>query len=263
MLLRNQLLAAVNDLYVLALKKPIIGYGTLTTLELLNHLYATYDAISPADLITNDVCFKATYDPEQPIETLFQQIDDAVAYADAGNAPYTKAQILAVAYSTVFATGTFQDDCKIWRGKAEGDKTWTNFKSFFAAAHHDWRDSRSPAARNQFRTSNLATTTPTPATRDDATLQDKLATAEAALAKTKQKLKVANEKIKTMNYTMRRMPASSFPGFVPDLTDPNRHYCHTHGFWCVHWSKTCTNPGPNHDPKATRRDMRGGSRANE
>jgi hypothetical protein len=44
--------------------------------------------IAPTELTKNYERLNAPYDPNQPIETLFQQIQDARAFAVAGGQPY-------------------------------------------------------------------------------------------------------------------------------------------------------------------------------
>jgi hypothetical protein len=50
-------------------------------------------------------CHAPPYDPNQPIEMLFQQIQDARAFAVAGGQPYGAAMIVNVAYTLIFNTG--------------------------------------------------------------------------------------------------------------------------------------------------------------
>ena len=65
---------------------------------MLTHLYMTHTNITPAELIENDACLKTAYDVNQPIERLFEQIEDAVEYADAGHNPYTLLQVVTNAF---------------------------------------------------------------------------------------------------------------------------------------------------------------------
>jgi hypothetical protein len=76
----------------------ITGYATITTRHIITHLYATYGNITPADLAHNDTRLKAPFDPSQPIEILFDQIEDAVDLAAAARAEYTQDQIVAYAF---------------------------------------------------------------------------------------------------------------------------------------------------------------------
>jgi hypothetical protein len=53
--------------------------------------------IAPTELTQNYERLNTPYDPNQPIETLFQQIQDAGAFAVAGGQPYGAAMIINVA----------------------------------------------------------------------------------------------------------------------------------------------------------------------
>ena len=85
--LRQQLLGSVKDMLLQVLHKPHRGYSGSSTLDLLTHLYETYAVISNADWLANDKRFRKIYLPTVPIEVDWQQIGDAVAYADAGSTP--------------------------------------------------------------------------------------------------------------------------------------------------------------------------------
>jgi hypothetical protein len=61
--------------------------------------------IAPTELTQNHVRLNTPYDPNLPIELLFQQIQDTRAFAVAGGQPYGAAMIVNVAYTLVFNTG--------------------------------------------------------------------------------------------------------------------------------------------------------------
>lgn len=82
--------------------------------KLIERLLSTYSLITLADLALNKKRLRQEYDPSLPIETLFKQIDDAVNYANAGNAPYTPAQVLATTiapYPRPSSRASFQRSC--------------------------------------------------------------------------------------------------------------------------------------------------------
>ena len=56
----------------------------------------------------------ARYDPNAPIETLFAQIADWVAYAELGDAPFNSKQIVGIALLCLAKTGVFNDNLKEW-----------------------------------------------------------------------------------------------------------------------------------------------------
>jgi hypothetical protein len=83
---------------------------------------------------------KSPYDANQPIESFIDQIEDGVVLADAAAAPYTPAQIIAIAYNVHFSTGMFPDACCDWRRCPILEQTWATFKIDFALAHQELRN---------------------------------------------------------------------------------------------------------------------------
>ena len=100
--LRKQLLLAVYKLFFLSLLHCYVGYITVLTRNILDHLYATYVNISPSNLQENETHFRAPCDANHPINTLINQVETAIEYAADGNIPYSSAQVVATAYQLVF-----------------------------------------------------------------------------------------------------------------------------------------------------------------
>jgi hypothetical protein len=82
----------------------------------------------------NTTLERKSWDPQQPVETFFKQIQDCVDYVETGGITIGPAQQISVAYTKIFATGSFMSACRRWNEKVATDKTWTNFKTHFAAA---------------------------------------------------------------------------------------------------------------------------------
>jgi hypothetical protein len=123
--------------------------------QLLTHLLTYYDIIAPTELTQNYQRLNTPYDPNQPIETLFQQIQEARAFAVAGGQPYGAAMIVNVAYTLVFNTGLFPDDCRTWQSRAIAGKTWAQFKLNFATAHREFRLTNQIAQQSGFHSANM------------------------------------------------------------------------------------------------------------
>jgi hypothetical protein len=85
--LKQQVIAAVDVMNLKTLRNRITSFATATTLKMLTHLYTSYGRLNPADLQGNDTRLRNPYDPNQPIEALFDQIEDAVVLAAAAQAP--------------------------------------------------------------------------------------------------------------------------------------------------------------------------------
>ena len=78
-------------MFTRALKNIFIWYANLTTKKLLTYLFTTYGRITGNDLRLNDASMNRAYGVNLPIEVLFDQIEDGMNYADAGNHPKTPA----------------------------------------------------------------------------------------------------------------------------------------------------------------------------
>ena len=78
-------------------KNAYTGHSGVTLRRLLDHLVTTYAAIDQFDLEKNQEKMTARYDPNAPIETLFAQIADGVAYAELGESPFISKQVVDTA----------------------------------------------------------------------------------------------------------------------------------------------------------------------
>jgi hypothetical protein len=112
---------AIKEHIVRAIKYPIFlkpienhitGFSWVTACTMLHYLFNAYGYITPQQLDVNDKMMKEQWDPSTPIIYLFSKIQDGVDKANAGNAPYTVNQVLAIAFNHVFRTGTIQSSCE-------------------------------------------------------------------------------------------------------------------------------------------------------
>jgi len=282
--LKRILLAAVDEMYYRTLRHRFIGYGNVTTRQILDHLYAQYADISSSALQDNDKRLKAPYDPNQPIESIFEQIETAVEFAAAGNSPYTPVQIVNLAYELFFQTGLFLDDCRRWKRRDAAEKTWQSFKIFFSDAHKEWRESLATTsgsgygqahhaailAEQQDETltalANLAT-----ATQEDracvANLTETNKTLTLQCTTSHAKLVTALEDVAKLTVTvadLRRKLAAKSPADAATPAESRPvHYCWTHGYLCTHNSFKCPQPAAGHDKYAKASDTKKGSTKNK
>ena len=80
------------------------------------------------------------YDVNMSIKVLFDQIEDFVDYAAAGNSPKTPEQIFMTGQQLITETDMFTDEIKICRRLPALDKTWTKFKTHFTLARQELRE---------------------------------------------------------------------------------------------------------------------------
>ena len=228
---------------------------------------------------------KAPYDVNLPIETFFDQIEDAIEYASAGNAPFTPVQVVNTAYNVIFTTGMFNDDCKIWKRKPAAAKTWIQFKIDFAIAHEELVESTQTAQTAGFQANNADTIQQTATAIENlanATLADResmaaltltVSTQTVALAEANVKLVTALAKItileKELGTARQNNPRSTIleSSGTARQTNPRAprgtsitycHYCWTHGPTCSHPSGECIRKATGHKDEATEANKMGG-----
>jgi hypothetical protein len=273
--IKKLIIESFNDAYLNALSDEIVGYANCTSLQILTHLLTYYAMIAPTELTQNYKHLKTSYDPNQPIETLFQKIIDARAFAVAGGQPYGAAMIVNVAYTLVFNTGLFPDACRAWQSRAIAAKTWAQFKIDFATAHREFRLTNQTTQQSGFHSANmmieqgiddsmqetaeaiaqLATATASDRgtvatlTTTNAKLANQLEAAHALIAQLKSEIATLKIKIKPV-----------WQGQRPTRTTNNDSYCWSHGYQVAnsHTSATCNVRKTGHQETATKIDTMGG-----
>jgi hypothetical protein len=153
--IKKLILEAFDDAYLNALSDEVVGYANCTSHDLLTHLLTFYAMISPTELTQNYEHLNTPYDPNQPIETLFQQIQDARAFTVAGSHPYGAVMIVNVAYTLVFNTVLYPDACRAWQSRSIAAKTWAQFKIDFSTAHREFRLTNQTAQQSGFHSANM------------------------------------------------------------------------------------------------------------
>jgi hypothetical protein len=209
---------------------------------------------------------------------LFKQIQDCADYSEAGGILIGQPQQINVGYAKIFATCHFMSACRRWNEKHVIEKTWTQFKSHFAAAHRQHKQMQmqgESAATAGYHSANSAVgqtedqmaeaTIGALANLATATAADRgvvaaLTQANAPLVKQLEdnsnelrELKALIKKERTENRGQR--------SFNPSLSN----YFWTHGYKVgnTHTSLTCKLPKPGHKKEATRADNMGGNQANK
>ena len=266
------IIEAIDPVYLATLRLPYVGIGTRTPLEILAHLYTNYANITASDLEQNGLAMQQPCDVNQPIEIFYKQIEDAMEFADAGQTPYSPAQILNIAYQGIFRTGIFADDCKIWKRQQAGYKTWDQFKIDFRVAYKEYNEALDIAPRavgfhaagrvdshesTIDAIANLATATAADRTAV-ANLTDTNASLTKSLAKTNEKLITALTQVSTLTKQLAELK-----GTTVATPFERKHYCWTCGYRCDHSSWNCTTPAAGHQKRAKVADTMSGSVANK
>jgi hypothetical protein len=273
--LNNQIINVFEPMYLDILNDNMVAYATISARCMLDHLFETYGNITAVDLEINFEHMRRAWDPQQPVETLFKQIQDCADYSEAGGVLIGHPQQINVGYAKIFATGHFMSACHQWNEKPPAEKTWTQFKSHFAASHRQHKHMQGYSAATAGYHSANAAVTHNKDQMDEATIGAlaNLATATAAdrgvvAALTQENSRLAKQlednsselrELKALLNKERREKRVQ-RSFNPSASN----YCWTHGYkvGSTHTSLTCKLPKPGHKTEATRADNMGGSQAN-
>jgi hypothetical protein len=133
--LKKHIISVFEPMYLDILNDNMVGYANISARDMLDHLLETYGNITAVDLEINFEHMRRAWDPQEPVEFLFKQNQHCADYSEVGGILIGHPQQINVGYATIFATGHFMSACRRWKEKHAIEKTWTQFKSHFAAAH--------------------------------------------------------------------------------------------------------------------------------
>jgi hypothetical protein len=82
--LKKQIITVFEPMYLKNLNDDMVGFANISAREMLDHLFMTYENITAVDLENNFKQMLRAWDPQQPVESLFKQIQDCANYSEAG-----------------------------------------------------------------------------------------------------------------------------------------------------------------------------------
>jgi hypothetical protein len=154
---KKQIISDFEPMYLEVLNDNMVGFANISARDMLDHLFATYGNITAVDLEINFEHMQRAWDPQQPVESLFKQIQDCTNYSEAGGVLIGHPQQINVWYAKIFATGHFMSACRRWNEKPLADKTWAQFKAIFSAAHRQHKQMQDEyAAADGYHSSRAA-----------------------------------------------------------------------------------------------------------
>jgi uncharacterized coiled-coil protein SlyX len=273
--LKNHIIQSIEDVYLLAMNDPYLAYANVTIKEMINYLFEQYGNIDSKALGENEKKMQQPWNPDTPFETVIKQINDAVAFADAGGEPIQAKRILRTAYSIVYDTGLYYETLEKWDDKPAADKTWKNFQTHMniAKTKMDKRCQADKAAgyhnANHIAEEDLINIVCSATQRplEDITnllrmMQATINTQQQKIDTQQQKLDSQQEKLSALEHANKaeENKGSKPPGERKKRKDHGT-YCWTHGYAVGknHTSATCTNPADGHQKEATRSNTMGGS----
>ena len=133
-----QVVDAVDTIYLRALLNRATGQYSSTILELMAHLFATYGQITPQQVrATEAEVYNLHFDISQPVDIIFNAIEDLSALASHANSPITEQQMIDMAYVIFAKQPILQQDLRAWRRIPQATRTWSLMITHFREAQDD------------------------------------------------------------------------------------------------------------------------------
>jgi hypothetical protein len=133
-------------MYLEILNDDMVGFANISAREMWDHLFMTYGNIAAVDLEHNLEQMHRAWDPQQPVESLFKQIQECVEFSEAGGVITGHPRQINVGYAKIFATVHFMSTCLRWNENPTIEKTWAQFKAQLSAAHHQHKQMQGESA---------------------------------------------------------------------------------------------------------------------
>jgi hypothetical protein len=133
-----QVVEAIDPIYLRALLNRTTGQYSSNIRDLLNHLFNTYGKITPQQVKAKEMeLYNMHFDISQPVDTVFNCIDDLSELADHAGSPMTPQQMIDLAYVIFAKQPILQQDLRLWNRKPLIERTWTNMIQHLRDAQTD------------------------------------------------------------------------------------------------------------------------------
>jgi hypothetical protein len=265
--LKKQIISVFEPMYLDVLNDNMVGFANISAQDMLDHLFGTYGIITGVDLEINFEHMRRAWDPQQPIESLFKQIQDCADYYEAGGVLIGHPQQLNVGCAKIFATWHFMSACRRRNEKPLSDKAWAQFEAHFSAAHRQHKQMQGESAATAGYHSANADVGQTEDQMDEATIgalanlamataadRGVVATLTEANARLVKQLEDNSNELRELKALIKREIFEKSGQRSFNLSPSN--YCLTHGYKVAntHTSLSCIFPKQGHQREATRMD---------
>ena len=133
-----QVVDAVDTVYLRALLNRATGQYSTSIRDLMTHLFTTYGQLTPQQVKAKEAeIYSLHFDISQPVDIIFNAIEDLSALATHASSPMTDQQMIDIAYVIFAKQPILQQDLRDWKRTPLADKTWANMITHFRTAQND------------------------------------------------------------------------------------------------------------------------------
>jgi hypothetical protein len=265
------LVEAIDGDYLLSLRNRSTNAITVHLHEVLTFLFLAYCKVTSTMLDDHETKAKQmTYDPQHPVDIVFNAIEDLHDLSHAANSVYTQQQLINMGHNKFLKTGTFKSAIRDWNKRPQVERTWVNFKAQFRQAQQELKETNGLEVGNAgFDQANLVKqvvdrfqAVMSPSKEENSMADDYMSSVANLATSQKELFPTLLQQMKEIQDMMQKMQQQM-------ETPTNRHrrqitrrnkskYCWSHGA-CSHTSSTCNNKIDGHKDEATFDNKLGGS----
>jgi hypothetical protein len=133
-----QVVETTDPIYLRALLNRATGQYSSNIRDLLAHVFDTYGKITPQQVKAKEMeLYNMHYDMSQPVDTVFNSIDDLSELSDHAGSPMSPQQMIDLAYVIFAKQPILQQDLRLWNRKPLVERTWANMMTHLRDAQTD------------------------------------------------------------------------------------------------------------------------------
>jgi hypothetical protein len=135
-----QLVESIDSIYLRSMLNCTTGQYSGSIQAILQQLFRTYGKVTPQQVKAKDIeLYNVHYDISQPVDTIFNCIDDLSDLADhaMSPSPMTDQQMVDLAYAIFAKQPLLQPDLRLWNKRLVIERTYANFFQHLRDDHSD------------------------------------------------------------------------------------------------------------------------------
>ena len=127
---QNQIATEVQPVVLYPLVDQLTGFGWVSILDMMQHLFNSYGAIDETDLEENGVKMMGLCEPVEPLSHLIEKLEKGREFACAGGQTTYESIMVFKCITLLAQMATFNKDIREYRQQTNDLNTWSTFKTF-------------------------------------------------------------------------------------------------------------------------------------
>jgi len=159
-ILRSLVLDNIDNTLIGHLRDPMLNFASVHPRDMIQHLLATYAAVTADELEENAAALRAAWDPSQPIVGLWARQTQLQLFS-VGHDDISWPTVVRTTVGILEAMGIYPETIREWRMRNPQHHTWANLLADFNHADQEFRRQATVSTQHY---ANIATAgRPTPA----------------------------------------------------------------------------------------------------